>query len=284
MRLFVVFILTSWSSIFTSAMPNVDMMNAYKNINIIRSTRSAKLGLKTTTNEGKDVVNHPARPLSVHVHATSTTYRIEVGRLVDASEDPNQCSTSSTCTLRSAWAKCLSIVSASVCTNPISCTVVLPTNQTLNFIGTLGALSVTTTAFNAWSAACPTTPVTLSIVSGAPGALAARIVGDASAASFVSVQNKPLVTLTMTNVNIAGFGDFSTGFSGALYVNNLGGLLLDHVAVWGAKGQFGGAVSINYMRGVTLTGCSFVDNHLVSTDYPYPAGAAVFFETCQVWL
>jgi hypothetical protein len=302
MRLFVVFMATTlWMSSTSSlhnlvaansllsdpdsadsAVPHADIKNLYTKFEKIRAVRAAKFGLITTTSKQKNHLIQP--PLERPLHLTSvTSASIQVGSLTDGAADPSLCSTAATCTLRSAWAKCLSFVASSTCTNPVSCTVVLPTNQTLAFDGTHGALSVTTPALTYWRAGCPTTPVTLSIVGGSAGSLPARIVGDASSASLIYARNASTISLALTNVAISKFGDLTMDFSGALYVDGLRGFSLDQVTMSGCNGINGGAVYLSNIPGVTLTGSTFKDNRLLNTDdNPVPFGAALQAGGCQV--
>ena len=256
----------------------------------IQSIRAARQSSTPISNGEIDRLNPLSHRPTTPIHVTSvvSTTTVQVGAQLDGAADPSQCDTSTmrtTCTLRSAWAKCLSVVAASPCSNPLSCTVVLPTNQTFAFDGTLGALSVTNVALATWTQTCTSTAVTLSIASSTAGNLAARIVGDSSSTSFVAAQGLSTISLALAKVNIVGFGDASAAFQGALYVDGMGGLTLDHVVMSGCNGVMAAAVNVNNMAGVTFSFCTFKDNRLIdSADSASQGGAGVVAMSCQVCL
>ena len=149
---------------------------------------------------------------------TTTNYIVYVGSTIDGTANAASCSSSSTtalssCNLRSAWTKCLSLITAVMCpssgsqsTLMLTCAIVLPGTSTLQMRKTYGSNGLDVSGLSTWAASCQNTQVSLSIASST-SARPAIITGDSSSASLLNLQSIPFVDFTMENVTITGFGD-----------------------------------------------------------------------------
>jgi hypothetical protein len=119
--------------------------------------------------------------------------------------------------------------------------------------------------------------VSLSILSALPGA---SITGDGTSASFLYLTEVPFLTFSMTNVTIAGFGDGSVVFPGAVVVQSLLGATFDNV-------QFGpdnvgyatpGALVLRNVSYVEVASSLFVSNSALAV---WGTGGALFIRYCS---
>ena len=149
---------------------------------------------------------------------TTTNYIVSVGSTIDGTSNAAGCSSLSTtalstCNLRSAWAKCLSLITTAMCPSSgsqstllLTCAIVLPGTSTLQMLKTYGSNGLDFSGMSIWAASCQNTQVSLSIASST-SARPAIIAGDSSSAPLLNLQGIPFVDFTMENITITGFGD-----------------------------------------------------------------------------
>ena len=166
----------------------------------------------------EDVVIRPS-PIFVvpTAFATTTNYLVHVGSTIDGTANVAACSSLpvalSSCNLRSAWALCQSLITATTCpssgspsTMLVTCAIVLPSMSTIQMHQAYGSNGLDLSGLATWATSCQYTQVSLSIASSTSSRLAI-IAGDSSSAPLLNLQGISFVDLTMENVTITGFGD-----------------------------------------------------------------------------
>ena len=201
---------------------------------------------------------------------STTAYTIQVGNLVDSAGDSNGCSLSSklsTCNIRSAWAYCMNLINQQACGNSavVTCAVVLPSNTTSKVMsGTYGAMDLS--AIKSWASSCTLTQVSLSVVSSVTGGLVAWVRGDGKSNAFVDVESVGFLTLTMSDINVVGFGDGTVNFLSAVVVNALQAAVFKRVSFYDNMGfSTGSAVYATNMGSMVFATCTFINNQQVLT-------------------
>ena len=243
---------------------SIPVVEPWKKYNFHPNDRFHRNKLSTMTNS----VRHPTihRPNDWKVLST-TSYTILVGGFVDGEVMTDGCSTSSklsTCNVRSAWAYCISLISQQSCGNnaAVTCTVVLPSNSTSVMNGNYKALNLST--LTSWATSCTLTQVSLSVVGSVTGGLAAWVRGDSSSSAFIDAESVPFLTLTLSDLNIAGFGDGTTNFLSAVVVSALQGSVFQRLSFHDNLGySTGSAVYGTSMGPMLITACVFINNKQV---------------------
>ena len=198
---------------------------------------------------------------------STISYTIQVGNLVDSEVNSDGCSTSSklsTCNVRSAWAYCMFLINQQSCGNNavVNCAMVLPSGTTSMMSGTYRALNLST--LTTWAATCTFTQVSLSVVGSVTGGLVALVQGDGTSSAFIDVENVPFLTLTMSDINVVGFGDGTMTFLSAVVVSALQAAVFQRVSFSNNKGySTGSAVYATHMGPLLFTACSFINNQQV---------------------
>ena len=209
----------------------------------------------------------PVAAIGQPVSDSTISYTIQVGSLVNSAANSAGCSSSSklsTCNVRSAWAYCMSLIHQQSCGNNavVNCAMVLPSGTTSMISGQYGAMTLST--LTSWAAPCTLTQVSMSVVGSVTGALVALVQGDSTPFAFIDAENLGFLTLTMSDINVLGFGDGTVTFLSAVVVSALQAAVFQRVSFSNNKGySTGSAVYATHMGPLLFTACSFINNQQV---------------------
>ena len=193
------------------------------------------------------------------------SYTITVASSDDRSSDSTLCSSSgalSTCTLRSAWALCMLLVTAVTCPATVrdallvQCNIILPNRFSTLMQDTFGPSPLTTSS---WALTCDHTEVDISISS--PGM--ATVSSNGAGASFLSVSKGAFLRVSLTNLTVTGFG-------GAVVLDTLLGASFENVNFVGNTGRLtspwaitpAAPVSLNNVASIDISRCLFSGNNV----------------------